>query len=371
MIFHVRIRRKKASTARNVKLILDHLKSLSLLRKTALFMMLIVIVIFTSRFLVGMTPFVNIVVAMLTITMFGSIYLFTPRFLDYEIAARLMVFTILISVLVSSYFTGALESSIIVTLPVIPLLAVLLIGGKKSWIIFSMTLLSVVVFLGMHTAEVAIPPTTLSTNAEIMFRAGWIISTILIVMVVLYYFADENDRLKALLQHKANTDPLTELVNRRTIDDRLREELQRLRRSQSELSILLIDIDHFKLLNDEMGHQAGDDCLVRIADIMLSHFRRAGDEVSRIGGEEFLVLLPDTSNEKAIFAAEKLRQAIEEENIFRDNNRQNKITVSVGVVTTDGKHSIEAEQLLKMADDAMYQGKDAGRNQVRSANINH
>jgi diguanylate cyclase (GGDEF)-like protein len=157
-------------------------------------------------------------------------------------------------------------------------------------------------------------------------------------------------RLETLLHQ----DPLTGLVNRRSVLIRLGGLISGARRHGRPLAIALIDVDHFKRINDRYGHDAGDGALVEIATRLRERLR-AEDELGRLGGEEFLALLPDSNEEAAAIVAEDLRAGVS----------GLRTTISVGWATWDGDE--DPDRLLKRADDALYEAKDSGRNAVRGA----
>ncbi len=157
------------------------------------------------------------------------------------------------------------------------------------------------------------------------------------------------------LSRRAATDPLTGLANLRTFHGRLRDEISRAARYGRQLSLVLLDIDYFKEVNDTLGHPAGDRALVEVARRLLLHARE-GELIARIGGEEFAWLMPETGGPAAYQAAERLRLVIESER-FKEVGR---LTVSVGVASGDG--GVNAETFVRLADRALYRAKDAGRN---------
>lgn len=156
--------------------------------------------------------------------------------------------------------------------------------------------------------------------------------------------------------HRISTlDGLTEVANRRHFDDTLALEWRRAARNGMPLSLLMLDIDFFKPFNDQHGHQAGDDVLRRVAQVLRNSVHRAADFVARYGGEEFVVLLPETGEEHAREIAELLRTRIEE---------LGDITASLGVATQVPSRDGTAEELVKRADQALYEAKRLGRNRV-------
>jgi diguanylate cyclase (GGDEF)-like protein/PAS domain S-box-containing protein len=173
-----------------------------------------------------------------------------------------------------------------------------------------------------------------------------------------------NAELSAL----ASTDALTGLANRRMFDATLRKEWFRALRDGSPLSLLMIDIDHFKPINDRYGHQAGDAYLAGVAGVISNNVRRAGDMPARYGGEEFAIVLPGTAAAGALDTAEAIRRAVMAANfdtIVRDGPP---ITVSVGVASTVPIAGGGAHTLLHSADAALYQAKRNGRNRVEILN---
>ncbi|MFZ2298330.1 MAG: hypothetical protein A3G29_18350 [Burkholderiales bacterium RIFCSPLOWO2_12_FULL_64_99] len=171
-------------------------------------------------------------------------------------------------------------------------------------------------------------------------------------------------RLVGRLEHLSLHDGLTGLLNRRAVEALLDREAQRLERFNQPFSILLIDIDHFKRVNDRLGHAAGDQVLIEVARRLQVEAREV-DHVARYGGEEFCVLLPHTEHEGALQAAERLRESVCERPITWGNATV-PVTISMGLVcANDPQESLQS--LLRRADAALYQAKDGGRNMVVSA----
>lgn len=180
----------------------------------------------------------------------------------------------------------------------------------------------------------------------------------------------EKDSLEESNVHFKNLaihDGLTGIANRRAFDDRLLDEWQRALRSESNLAILLIDVDFFKPFNDFYGHQVGDDCLQKIAQTLDKTVGRVGDFVARYGGEEFVIILPNADNEQAKDFAEKVRLSIANLKIPHEKSSVEKVvTLSIGVasVIPGSLDFEEADILLRDADRALYQAKSSGRNRV-------
>lgn len=171
-----------------------------------------------------------------------------------------------------------------------------------------------------------------------------------------------NERLEAL----ARTDALTGLLNRRAFDEALEHEFRRGARTAAPLSLLMIDVDHFKAFNDTYGHPAGDDCLRKLAQCLQQTIKRPADTAARYGGEELAAILPDTSPEGAVLLAEDFRNAVRELAIPHSGSDKGIVTVSIGVSTLGRGSTIGAhDDLVHRADEALYAAKEAGRDRVQ------
>lgn len=166
------------------------------------------------------------------------------------------------------------------------------------------------------------------------------------------------------LEELSFVDGLTDIANRRQFEQMLDLEWRRAVRSSAPLSLIIADIDNFKLFNDTHGHQAGDQCLREVATLLDSIVQRAGDQVARYGGEEFATLLPETDADGAVSIAERMRKAVEA--LETDGGR---VTVSFGVATVVASDQIRQSALVAAADAALYEAKRAGRNAVRSRKL--
>ena len=166
-----------------------------------------------------------------------------------------------------------------------------------------------------------------------------------------------------LLQEKNTLDELTGLYNRRFYDQKIQAEFRRSRRNLTPLSLVVIDIDHFKKVNDNYGHLAGDECLVAVSACIKRCLRRSADISCRYGGEEFCLILPETDSKGALVLAEELRESIETCQISY-NNIAIKLTISCGISTYLQQKNIKPEHLFAVADQALYKAKDNGRNQI-------
>jgi diguanylate cyclase (GGDEF)-like protein len=183
---------------------------------------------------------------------------------------------------------------------------------------------------------------------------------------------DRNRQLRDARQQLtdlANVDELTGLGNRRLVNKVLKQEINRARRSSAPLSVILLDVDYFKLYNDTHGHLAGDIVLQQLADLMQRAATRAGEVVARFGGEEFILVLPGASEAVALRTAQRLKALIVTEAIPHEASliTEGYITVSQGLVTVLPEGEMLPEEIIKLADDAMYEAKGSGRNAIAVA----
>jgi diguanylate cyclase (GGDEF)-like protein len=161
---------------------------------------------------------------------------------------------------------------------------------------------------------------------------------------------------------RADYDALTRIYNRHYFDGRLSEEVQRQRRYQYDLSLLLLDLDHFKRINDVFGHQAGDMVLKEVGQVLLDGMR-ATDFAARYGGEEFVIILPHISKDQAARTAERLRRKVASR-VFRHGGKDLRVTASVGVASLSSGSLETGAELLRRADEALYRAKAEGRDRV-------
>ncbi|HUR33184.1 MAG TPA: GGDEF domain-containing protein [Vicinamibacterales bacterium] len=176
-----------------------------------------------------------------------------------------------------------------------------------------------------------------------------------------------NLRLREALRSQSIVDSLTGLFNRRYLENVLERECRRAVRSKRPLSVLMLDVDHFKQFNDTWGHEGGDAVLRELSTLMLSHFR--GDDIAcRYGGEEFVIVLSEATLEGAFVRAEELRREVHR--LVAQHRRQplGSITVSIGLAALP-EHGVTPDALVAAADRALYEAKSAGRDRTVSAHV--
>jgi diguanylate cyclase (GGDEF)-like protein/PAS domain S-box-containing protein len=190
------------------------------------------------------------------------------------------------------------------------------------------------------------------------------------LFVVLLHDITHHKQSEDALQRAALLDPLTQIANRRHFDEFLRKEWLRAVRNAQPLSLVVLDVDHFKLYNDTLGHAAGDTCLQKVAETLQMHAARPTDLAARYGGEEFVLLFAETPAENAARLAEMIRAAVEALQVPNPRSTTSPwLTVSVGVATIVPTQLDAIDNLFVCADRAMYAAKAGGRNRVEAAVI--
>ena len=169
------------------------------------------------------------------------------------------------------------------------------------------------------------------------------------------------------LQKLSNTDWLTGIANRRFFDYMLAQEWNRAKRTALPISLLILDVDHFKQYNDQYGHLAGDACLQALAKVLTNSARRGGELVARFGGEEFVVLLPETDEADALVVAKRIQQAVWSLSVPHIETLTGILTVSMGVASLVPTKHLTPEILVRNADLGLYVAKKSGRNSLQTA----
>lgn len=237
-------------------------------------------------------------------------------------------------------------------------------GSRTSWYAMSgLIILFVVGYLGYLLAFRGQLASTLDLIVPGIFFFGacfvWL-SSILALQTAM-------DVMRiTVLEHESFTDPLTGLYNRRFMEQHLAEEVSKARRYEFDLALFLLDLDNFKSINDQYGHQAGDQLLIEIGSLVTKQLRDS-DVLSRYGGEEFLVIAPNTGPAAASLLAERLRGHIQSHRFlkgFKDTQDiEIRVTVSIGLANFGGTLTSE-EALIHAADKRLYRAKEQGRNRV-------
>jgi diguanylate cyclase (GGDEF)-like protein len=236
-------------------------------------------------------------------------------------------------------------------------LRLLVVGFSLGAVAFFLRAIPVLVMPSLLGGELA---------AEKLVAAGFFLSFMVIILTSVGFLVLQKDRAEAAATKLAVTDPLTGTFNRRTFLELAEKEIARARRSSEPLSLVLLDLDHFKHVNDKYGHLVGDQVLKRFVEVAKMCLRQE-DLLVRYGGEEFCLLLPQTNTSDAATMAERIRGATEYSSFaIKDGKSERRIivTVSGGVAQLGDDLDEDIGALIARADEAMYAAKEAGRNQI-------
>lgn len=342
------------------------LKSLLQITNAALFLMISVFIIQRLTTLgLAQPPWPAILALLLTGANLAYVRLGGPP----NRCAWMSILILLLGLGLSGWNNGAYSGPTVLMSPLLPILATLLIGSSAGWLVAALTafLLSV---LYVAQANDLVNTNIQSEESLLTVRYLAILSTVLVSSLVVWEFSRMKREMLRINQMQAVTDHLTGLHNRRYFEAALRRELARAQRSESWLSLIIADVDYFKRYNDSNGHQAGDRCLVEVAEVFREAVRRPSDVVSRFGGEEFVLLLPDTDRNGACKVAHSIRQLLKRRALPYAPGGRHTVTLTLGVATVGGGQVVSGDQLLGEADQALYRGKESGRDRVEAVLLN-
>jgi diguanylate cyclase (GGDEF)-like protein len=254
-----------------------------------------------------------------------------------------------------------------------PVFGFILLNRRVVW---GATIVSTFALLGLTYATafgwlpyapVVVPPFDSTTNLIwvsiiFFFTAPHFIVIIMFADQIVHYWRNREDTIRTL----SRTDMLTSLLNRRSIMELLDMEIARTLRHGPPLTIVILDLDHFKRINDTWGHPTGDRVLKEAARVLSSSIRKC-DMVGRFGGEEFMIMLPDTTLAGAATLIERCRAILAETTILADNGDTIHISASFGLASNENRLSLSTETMIKLADEALYRAKAEGRNRLELA----
>jgi len=296
--------------------------------------------------------------------------IFSYKRCEYPLPLTLISAIFFINCIALGYFTyagnfnGALHVSALFVPLAFCIISYLFIKRKKyrnpSDIILAYACFLMAIGVAARSALLELSPELFSAtivSSQVIWPAFSVISG---VFALLSFTEEAQFKLKK----ESNTDQLTGLANRRSMDYILNQEWARATRHERPLALIMLDVDYFKKYNDHFGHQAGDECLKALANVLQNGVHRAGDLAARYGGEEFLLILPDTDGLNAQRLAEEMCTSIAGLAIPHKQSHLSIITVSAGVAVLVKGNYKNTGELLRAADSALYQAKQNGRNQA-------
>lgn len=279
-----------------------------------------------------------------------------------------------LTLVLMSYSIGTVSFPAGLVLLGAPVYGLILLDRKAVWwatgtALFTLLILSyATVYDLLPYAPVVVPPVSHSSklfwmNSSYFFAAPFFILILARADQILTWWREREERIRRL----SRTDALTGIHNRHSILEILDREINRAERSRTALSLVILDLDHFKKVNDTWGHPTGDLVLKTTAEVLGTHIRQ-GDALGRYGGEEFLMVLPGATQDEAMKVVERCRLQLADAEIINEQGKHLRVTASFGLVSMEN-FVIASHHLIKSADEALYQAKHNGRNRVEVATI--
>lgn len=262
-----------------------------------------------------------------------------------------------------TFVSGGVNSQFAYILPIIPIFIALVSKAKYTWLT---GLMVIIVVIGLYLSVGVFPDLTYENvpQNKTASRALWLCLAVLMSTKLGVEFNRIYGALGNKISEQAETDLLTNLKNRRSVMSFLQTSIDQAKIEKSRLSVMMIDLDHFKTINDSHGHLAGDLCLKQIAQLIKQNVRNASDLAGRFGGEEFIVVIKDIDSQKANDIANNIRTSIERATISLNTKIELKVTATIGICTLNAEQLSSIEHCVDLADKALYQGKKEGRNRV-------
>lgn len=299
-------------------------------------------------------------------TVLGCLSAFlVSRLLDkLDLAGYIMLAVFCLALLAGVYLAGGVTQPIAIVAPGIPMFATILMGARWGWLVLAIISLCYCLFGYLQIIGYRFPVNSLAPHDADVMRVVYILFTALVITIIASLVQSQTNQRADKLTEIAHEDFLTRTLNRRGFDIALRREFLRAKRNDKPLSLLLLDVDHFKQYNDAYGHARGDDCLVAITDAVSGCLRRPGDSLSRIGGDEFAAILPNTDIKGAFGVAQQICDRVNKLGLTSPTQQ---VTVTIGISEMRVESQVSDYQLVHEADRALYKAKQAGRNQVKVA----
>ncbi len=301
-------------------------------------------------------------IAIFDIIITSSLYLVvrSNKWPKWHISLSLISSLIIILPMLS--ISGGVNSQVAFFLPLYPIVGAL-IGGRLESRLMSLFLIVAVLFATIFNHSIINVSGEYYADNTSYLRGFWLILAIMFSAIFGQFFLNRYTELTKKLTAENLQDPLTELLNRRGLNLHFALELEQAKETKSPFCLMLIDIDYFKKINDQYGHDVGDTCLIEVAD-RLNKGIQSHHYLARFGGEEFIIVLPNTHLLEAEKIAEQLRQTIEDSHF---SHLKLPITITLGIARLHGERD-NALKIIKRADKALYRGKEKGRNRIELEN---
>ena len=295
------------------------------------------------------------------ITTLNFSYLYLTK--DFRTAQFIQVLASLMLPFIFQFFLGGfVASGAVVLWSILTILGSFTFQNRVTTLRWFVVYLILVFTCGIIDKKMDFVAIEVPTEISLLFITLNIMLISIIIFTLFYYFVSSEEKLQEQLEVLANTDPLTNIPNRRSFFTLAHLEFDRVKRGADPFAVLMIDIDYFKKINDTFGHDVGDKALVEFSQLLKSHTRSI-DILGRYGGEEFVVLLPETSMQEARIFAERIIKRCREMQL-ETTKGMCKFTVSMGLCHL-APNALELLESIKCADKALYRAKASGRDQLQ------
>jgi diguanylate cyclase (GGDEF)-like protein len=262
--------------------------------------------------------------------------------------------------------SGGVNSQFTYLIPTIPIFIALVSNAKHTWIT---AFIVIVLVIGLYFSIGISPDFTneIVPQSKTASRALWLCLSVSLSTMLGVQFNRVYGALGDKISEQAETDLLTGLKNRRSVMSFLQTAIDQAKSKNGQLSVMMIDLDHFKVINDTYGHLAGDLCLKQVAQLIQHSVRDASDLAGRFGGEEFIVVIKDIDAQRATDIANIIRLSIEQKTVSLNDRKEVKVTATIGICSLNSEQLTSIEHCVDLADQALYLGKKNGRNRVEVA----
>jgi len=343
-------------------------KELEVDYKIRILYLLIMLVILSSSVYLGIylvfAPFKPAIIVSIVYILFHVSLLYFIKKKKYLFVKLGILLTFIIQLTLAVYVWFPVTTGYYLFYYMVPIAAFLMVDIHKKlelYLAFALSLLATLLFLGSAYYSMDMYLYMLDPEVEKLIHTFTIISTILPATFIFYRYTVDLSIKQNELRYLANTDALTQVTNRRVLFEQGEKEVMLAYKYAHEFTLLQLDIDHFKTINDSFGHPVGDQVLIQLTQIIRQHIRKE-DTFSRHGGEEFAIIIRKTTCESGMEFAEKIRRVIENE-VFKVGDLEVKVTLSIGVVQYNSEYST-FDEMMRVSDQALYQAKNKGRNCV-------
>lgn len=298
-------------------------------------------------------------------TLTGALYFYLAYAERRNWHSYLFLCTLFIVVLPVTFVSGGINSQFTPIFPLICILMCLIANTRVAW---SVTLITIACLMVMYYTQGLFPnllPDP-ANETKTIARLFWLVMACLLATSFGMQFERINSNLGHHIQEQAMKDGLTGLSSRRSVLEFIDDTLEEVRVEQRWLTVIMVDLDNFKAINESFGHLAGDQCLRKVAGCLKHHIRTREDHVGRYGGEEFIIVLMDVDQSTAMKISEKIRLAIEELSLPFEGDDIS-LTATLGYCSLQGENIHSKEQLLQAADEALNTAQKSGQNRVVGA----